>query len=422
MTNLKFTSNNYNTTLQTTILTKDNTLKLPSTNGTLTTKEELDTALNNIINNINNQTITDPKIPGLETIGNSLYAKDTRLTIHIGKSERAIFKTISDAVKYLARYDIKGASKTFSLNSTAGHDEYFMLIAEVEDGTDFGTGIALSNVDLSWVEIKGPTASDKATVNVTNCNQINFLIHLGSNSFLRFAYLKIVSNGSIGFATLSQRSYLNIIACEFDFTIINKYFPFIVAVLGSIINVINNTITKIKYKNINISTNVTPFSIQKRSFLYYRNSVEVTFENCNIRGFWIFNIASGSYFENQANNGGAYIDVKSIGSTFTSRYNRYICGNHGGRIQCPGIKIKPITVNCLDAVFSLHENSTANLTDIKNLETTVKQNNSNFAFFTVGSGDYLCTKSTTVSPNSKDKNLFNIPANAVNGRGIITNL
>ena len=422
MTNLKFTSNNYNTTLQTTTLTKDNTLKLPSTNGTLTTKEELDTALNNVINNSNNQTITDPKIPGLETIGNNLYAKDTRLTIYIGKSERAIFKTISEAVKYLARYDIKGNSKSFTLNSRAGHDEYFILVAGVEDGTDFGTGIALTNVDLSWVEFKGPLASNKATVNVTNCDQMNFLCHLGSNSFLRFAYLKIVSTGSFGFATLFNKSGLYIIACEFDFTIINKYNAFINANIECVINVINSTITKIKYKNINITTLVAPFTIHKRSFLYYLKSIEVTFENCTINYFWIFDIATGSYFEIQANNGGAYIDVKSIGSTFTGNYNRYICGNHGARIQCPGIIIKPITVNCLDAVFCLYENATANLTDIKNLETTVKQNNSTFAFFRVLTGDYLSTKSTTVSPNSKDKNLYNMPVNSVTGRGLITNL
>ena len=133
MTNIKFTNNSKKlTTLEANNNSKDITLKLPATEGTLITKEEVDESVDAINNNLSNNY-------------RKMLPTITTNTIKVGKSET--YKTVQEAIDAIQANDVK-------LGNPTVREVRIMLTSDV---TETNT-VLIQNIPF-YIEIFGTSRS-----------------------------------------------------------------------------------------------------------------------------------------------------------------------------------------------------------------------------------------------------------------------
>ena len=363
MTNITLVNNQHTTTLQTTPGTNNNLVKLPNSNGTILTREELNTKLTELTNNYSNETFTDPKLPGFRFYKHGGIASypTTVLVIKIGKSSQAVFRTLSECIKYLSKYN-------FSYYSNTNRD---LIHVWVEDGTDFGEPINLYNVDLKAVVFTGSVEGrSRSTVNVPTFSTSNYYIYTWS-SILRISGIKFVCNALKGtFCYSGYGSLIYLSNCEFDFRIDANIWlgPNIFSTIDNSYLCINsNAHLKLRIENVRRGLSnwyyFHPIYCSSQSRLLFSNKVEVTFNNCDYTGMYL------ARAQRQADLDFQYVNVTVTVTDIRNLMDFILTGaDHTSTCDIVGCTINPVNFNCrYFSVCNCYENSSANATDLKNL-------------------------------------------------------
>lgn len=439
MTNLTLVNNQHTTTLQTTPGNNNNLVKLPNSNGTILTREELDVILKDINTGSNGGTFTDPKLPGFEFSNNGSISKlpdSLPLIIKVGKSSQATFKTLSEAVKYLSKYNFGYYNKVYA----------DLVHVHIEDGTDFGDPIILRNVDLSWVIFIGNIESRTYSIVNINPNMTNFCIYTHS-SILRMVGIKFVANElKKTFCYCGYQSLIYLNSCSFDFRIDGSVFGsplgsdprnniydvhhLFVAIDKSYLAINGeNTKIKLRYENVN---NGSPYD--PHPFWVYLDSsltiggysggfgvydVEVSFNNCDNVGVVLFAPRENSYVNMQ----GISINITATNSRYM---NNIIIAAPGFSSRCNMVsaKIADINFDCVTYhVCFAYYNSSACADRIGDLYISGTQSGQYKCYFRVASGSQISVNYTTRNDDidKRDSNVTigNTALNTVTGNGII---